>query len=82
MLSQLSQQQGGDAEQRQALIEQQRLIGEEAGGPKSVAEKGFVLINRVRALERAQADLKGEEAQMVAEHARAGEGMARRACNR
>ena len=73
--SQLSQQQGGYAKQRQALIEQQRLIGEELAGLKSVAEKGFASINRVRALERAQADLKGQEAQMVAEYARAGEGI-------
>lgn len=73
--AQLAQQQGGYAKQRQALIEQQRLIGEELAGLKSVAEKGFASINRVRALERAQADLKGQEAQMVAEYARAGEGM-------
>ena len=73
--AQLAQQQGGYAKQRQALIEQQRLIGEELAGLKSVAEKGFASINRVRALERAQADLKGQEAQMMAEYARAGEGM-------
>jgi HlyD family secretion protein len=73
--SQLSQQQGGYAKQRQALIEQQRLIAEELAGLKSVAEKGFASMNRVRALERAQADLKGQEAQMVAEYARAGEGI-------
>ena len=73
--AQLAQQQGGYAKQRQALIEQQRLIGEELAGLKSVAEKGFASMNRVRALERAQADLKGQEAQMMAEYARAGEGM-------
>ena len=72
---QLAQQQTGYARQRQALIEQQRLIAEELAGLKSVAEKGFASMNRVRALERAQADLKGQEAQMVAEHARAGEGI-------
>ena len=73
--AQLAQQQGGYAKQRQALIEQQRLIAEELAGLKSVAEKGFASMNRVRALERAQADLKGQEAQMMAEYARAGEGM-------
>ena len=73
--AQLAQQQGGYAKQRQALIEQQRLIAEELAGLKSVAEKGFASINRVRALERAQADLKGQEAQMMAEYARAGEGI-------
>jgi len=72
---QLYQQQGGYVSQRKALIEQQRLIAEELEGLKSVAEKGFASMNRVRALERAQADLKGQEAQMVAEYARAGEGV-------
>ena len=72
---QLVQQQGGFTQQRQALLEQQRLIGEELAGLKSIADKGFASINRVRALERAQADLKGQEAQMRAEFARAGEGI-------
>ena len=72
---QLVQQQSGFVKQRQALQEQQRLIGEELAGLKTIAEKGFASINRVRALERAQADLKGQEAQMVAEYARAGEGI-------
>jgi HlyD family secretion protein len=72
---QLVQQQGGYVEQRKALVEQQRLISEELAGLRKIAEKGFASMNRVRALERAQADLKGQEAQMVAEYARAGEGV-------
>jgi HlyD family type I secretion membrane fusion protein len=72
---QLVQQQFGYSKQREALIEQQRLIAEELDGLKSIAAKGFASINRVRALERAQADLKGQEAQMVSERARAGEGI-------
>jgi HlyD family secretion protein len=72
---QLVKQQGGYMQQRAALIEQQRLIAEELAGLKSVAEKGFASMNRVRALERAQADLKGQQAQMEAEYARAGEGI-------
>jgi HlyD family secretion protein len=72
---QLVQQQGGYVKQRQALEEQQRLIGEELAGLRSVAEKGFASMNRVRALERDQADLQGQEAQMTAEYARAGEGI-------
>jgi len=44
-------------------------------GLKSVAAKGFASMNRVRQLERAQADLQGQEAQMTAEYARAGEGI-------
>ena len=72
---QLVQQQSGYVKQRQALIEQQRLIAEELAGLKSIAEKGFASMNRVRQLERAQADLKGQEAQMVAQYAGAGEGI-------
>jgi HlyD family secretion protein len=72
---QLVQQQGGYVKQRQALVEQQRLIAEELEGMQKVAEKGFASINRVRALERAEADLKGQEANMTAEYARAGEGI-------
>lgn len=72
---QLGEQQGGYVKQRQSLREQQRLIGEELAGLKSVAEKGFASMNRVRALERAQAELQGQEAQMVAEYARAGQGI-------
>ena len=72
---QLVEQQGGYVKQRQALVEQQRLIGEELEGLKSVAAKGFASINRVRQLERAQADLQGQEAQMTAEYARAGQGI-------
>ena len=72
---QLVQQQGGYVKQRQALVEQQRLIAEELEGLRSVAAKGFASMNRVRQLERAQADLKGQEAQMTAEYARAGEGI-------
>lgn len=73
--SQLVKQQGGYVKQREALVEQQRLIGEELDGLRKVAEKGFASINRVRALERAQADLKGQEAQMTAQYAQAGEGI-------
>jgi HlyD family secretion protein len=72
---QLVQQQSGFSKQRQSLVEQQRLIAEELAGLKSIADKGFASINRVRALERAQADLQGQEARMVSEYARAGEGI-------
>jgi HlyD family type I secretion membrane fusion protein len=72
---QLVQQQGGYTQQRAALVEQQRLIGEELEGLMSVAQKGYASMNRVRALQRAQADLKGQEASMSAEYARAGEGI-------
>lgn len=72
---QLVQQQGGYVKQREALIRQQKLIGQELDGLMSVAQKGFASMNRVRALQRAQADLEGQEASMTAEYARAGEGI-------
>jgi HlyD family secretion protein len=72
---QLVQQQSGYTSQRAALIEQQRLIGEELDGLRKIAEKGFASMNRVRELERAQAELKGQQAAMEAEYARAGEGI-------
>src|SRR3954463_13346074 len=72
---QLVQQQGGYTRQREQLIEQQRLIGEELDGLRKIAEKGFASMNRVRELERAQAQLKGQQAAMESEYARAGEGI-------
>jgi HlyD family secretion protein len=72
---QLVQQQGGYVKQREALVTQQQLIQQELDGLKSIAAKGFASMNRVRALERAQADLQGQEAAMRAEFARAGEGI-------
>ena len=72
---QLAQQQSGYAQRREALVEEQRLIGEELAGLQSIAAKGFASINRVRELQRAEADLRGQEAQMKSEYARAGEGI-------
>ena len=72
---QLVQQQSGYVSQRNALIEQQRLVGEELDGLRKIAEKGFASMNRVRELERTQAELKGQQASMEAEYARAGEGI-------
>jgi len=72
---QLVQQQSGYTSQRASLIEQQRLIAEELEGLKSIAAKGFASMNRVRELERAEAQLKGQQAAMESEYARAGEGI-------
>ena len=72
---QLVQQQSGYTSQRASLIEQQRLIAEELDGLKSIAAKGFASMNRVRELERAEAQLKGQQAAMESEYARAGEGI-------
>jgi HlyD family secretion protein len=72
---QLVQQQSGYTQQRNALIEQERLIEEELTGLRKIAEKGFASMNRVRELERAEAQLKGQQAAMESEFARAGEGI-------
>ncbi|MGE5564189.1 MAG: HlyD family type I secretion periplasmic adaptor subunit [Bacillota bacterium] len=72
---QLAQVQSGYSRQRTEVIEEQRLIGEELAGLQSIAAKGFASMNRVRELERAQADLRGQQASMEAEAARAGEGI-------
>ena len=72
---QLVEQQSGYTQQRASLIEQQRLIGEELAGLQKIAEKGFASMNRVRELEREQAALKGQQAQMESEYARAAQGI-------
>jgi HlyD family type I secretion membrane fusion protein len=72
---QLAEQRSGYAQQRQSLIEQQRILGDELEGMREVAKKGFASINRIRALERADADLRGQQAAMTAQIARAGEGI-------
>ena len=71
---QLSEQQTGYAQQRMSVREQQRLISDELTGLRELEKKGFASINRVRAMERALEDLRGREAALTAEIARAGEG--------
>ena len=56
----------GYRRQMMASAEQERLISEELDGLKEVAEKGFVSKSRLRALERARADLIGEREQYSA----------------
>jgi HlyD family secretion protein len=72
---QLGEQQVGYTEQRRSYREQQRIIEDELRGLKDLQAKGFASVNRVRALERAQEELRGREAAMAAEVARASEGM-------
>ena len=72
--NQLGEQQSGYSQQILSLREQQRLLSDEIGGLRKIQEKGFASENRIRALERALAELKGREAAMAAEIARAGEG--------
>ena len=72
--NQLGEQQSGYSQQILSLREQQRLLSDEIGGLRKIQEKGFASENRIRALERALAELKGREAAMTAEIARAGQG--------
>ena len=70
---QLNEQIVGSDRQLVANREQQRLIGEETTGMKSLADQGYAPVNRVRALERNQAQLVGEEGSLVAQIARSRE---------
>jgi len=72
---QLAEQRIGYSRQQNSLREQQRIIEDELRGMRELEKKGFASTNRIRALERAQEELRGREAAMAAEVARAGEGM-------
>jgi HlyD family type I secretion membrane fusion protein len=72
---QIGEQQTGYAQQRFSFREQGRILQQELDGMRELEKKGFASTNRIRALERAQAELKGREAAMAAEMAKAGEGM-------
>ncbi|MDT9600382.1 HlyD family type I secretion periplasmic adaptor subunit [Sphingosinicella rhizophila] len=63
---QVGQQGQGYRRQLASINEQERLIGEELESLRTVAEKGFVSKNRIRALERARADLVGQRGRLEA----------------
>jgi HlyD family type I secretion membrane fusion protein len=71
-----AQESEGFRRQVTASAEQGRLISEELEALRGVAEKGFVSKTRLRALERAQADLEGRRGQYAATAAQAREVMA------
>jgi HlyD family secretion protein len=73
--NQIGQEQVGYARQRASYREQGRILQQELDGMRELEKKGFASTNRIRALERAQAELKGNEAAMAAQMAKAGEGM-------
>ena len=56
----------GYREQVAAVVEQERLISDELNSLQDVAAKGFVSKTRIRALERAKADLIGQRARLLA----------------
>jgi HlyD family secretion protein len=64
--AQANSQGSGYSRQLASTNEQLRLIDEELEGMRSAAEKGFVSKNRIRALERAKADLEGQRGQYSA----------------
>ena len=70
--SQAGSQGTGYSRQITAVNEQLRLIEEELESLRTVADKGFVSRNRVRALERAKADLQGQRGQYAATVAQTG----------
>jgi HlyD family secretion protein len=64
--AQANQQGVGHSRQGTSTAEQLRLIVEELESLRGVAEKGFVSQNRIRALERAKAELEGRQGQQAA----------------
>ncbi|PXA85787.1 HlyD family type I secretion periplasmic adaptor subunit [Caulobacter sp. D5] len=73
--SQLAEQINGYNRQLAANREQQRLIGEELDGMRKLAAQGYAPLTRVRALERAAADLVGTDGAYRAQAASAREGI-------
>jgi HlyD family type I secretion membrane fusion protein len=72
-VAQLNEQIAGYQGQITANLEQQRLIQEELTGMRSLAEKGYAPLTRVRALERTAAQLDGELGSLRSQIARSRE---------
>lgn len=72
-VSQLAEQSTGYERQLESNAEQKRLIAEELGGIRKLAAQGYAPMTRVRALERDEAALTGEEGAYRAQIARSGE---------
>lgn len=64
--AQAGSQGAGSARQVEAINAQIRLLDEELAGLRKIADQGFVSQNRLRALERAKADLEGQRGQYLA----------------
>jgi HlyD family secretion protein len=71
--AQVGEQSIGLRSQVRAIEEQERLLNAELEGLRSVAAKGFVSANRIRALERALADLQGQRGRLQASIAESSE---------
>ncbi|HRD29655.1 MAG TPA: HlyD family type I secretion periplasmic adaptor subunit, partial [Caulobacter sp.] len=72
-IGQLNQQVTGYQRQLESNRTQQRLIGEELEGMRKLAVQGYAPVNRVRALERNEAALAGEDGSYQAQIARSAE---------
>jgi HlyD family secretion protein len=72
---QLGEQRSGFEQQRSSYAIQYKIMQDELDGLKSLEKRGFASTNRIRELERAQEELRGRQAAMSSEMARAGEGM-------
>lgn len=72
-VAQLDEQIAGYERQIAANVEQQRLIQEELTGMRSLADQGYAPLTRVRALERAAAQLDGEMGSLRSQIARSRE---------
>lgn len=72
-MRQHSEQINGYAHQMRSNKEQQRLIGEELDGMRTLVPKGFISINRVRGMERSAAELDGTYGAYRADIARSSE---------
>ena len=72
-IRQHDQQINGIAHQMQSNIEQQRLIADELDGLRALLPKGYVSINKVRSMERADAALRGDYGAFQADAARSSE---------
>lgn len=64
--AQLAQQAEGYRRQLESSAEQERLIADELAGIKSLQQRGYAPLTKVRALERAQAELRGQRGQYAA----------------
>jgi HlyD family secretion protein len=71
--AELSQQIIGYQQQIKATDDQSRSIGAELNGTKTLADKGFASINRVRALERSASGLAATRADLAANIAKSNE---------
>jgi HlyD family secretion protein len=71
--AQVGQESLGYRRQLTAVREQERLITEELESLRTVADKGFVSKNRIRALERAKAELGGQAGRLEAAISQAAE---------